>query len=63
MLNNRHDDLFTLPEMERADAILKAVYEKAGAEQHYRCSFHPGPHKFDLDMQAEAFEWFEQWLQ
>lgn len=63
VLNNRHDDLFTLPEMERADAILKDVYEKVGAGQHYRGSFYPGPHKFDLDMQAEAFEWFDRWLQ
>jgi dienelactone hydrolase len=63
VLNNRHDDLFTLPEMERADTILRDGYEKAGAGQHYHCSFYPGPHKFDLDMQAEAFEWFDQWLQ
>jgi dienelactone hydrolase len=62
VLNDIDDPLFTLPEMERADAMLKAVYDKAGAADRYRCSFYPGGHKFDLPMQAEAFEWFDRWL-
>jgi dienelactone hydrolase len=62
VLNNREDQLFTLPEMERADRILKAVYGKAKAADRYRASFYPGPHKFDLKMQAEAFEWLDRWL-
>jgi dienelactone hydrolase len=62
VLNNRGDELFTLPEMKRADGILREVYEKAGAGDRYRCSFHPGPHKFDASMQAEAFQWFDKWL-
>ena len=62
VLNDIEDQLFTMPEMERADNMLKAVFEKAGAADRYRCSFYPGPHKFDLDMQAEAFAWFDLWL-
>ncbi len=62
VLNDIDDDLYTLPEMKRADAILKEVYEKAGAASHYRCSYYPGPHKFDRAMQSEAFDWFDQWL-
>jgi dienelactone hydrolase len=62
VLNDSEDGLFTLPEMQRADKILGEVYKKAGAESHYRCSFHPGPHKFDKKMQTEAFGWFDQWL-
>ncbi len=62
VLNDIEDQLFTLPEMERADRILGEVYAKAGAADRYRCSFYPGPHKFDLPMQAEAFAWFDQWL-
>jgi hypothetical protein len=62
VLNNRQDTLFTLPEMERADAILKAVYQKAGSPDRYRASFYNGPHKFDADMQKEAFAWFDRWL-
>lgn len=62
VLNDRDDALFTVPEMERAAEILRAVYAKAGAAEHYHCSFYPGPHKFDLGMQSEAFAWFERWL-
>ena len=53
---------FTLPEMKRADSMLAEVFQKAGAEDHYRGSFYPGPHKFDLEMQSESFEWFDRWL-
>ncbi|MFN3323846.1 MAG: alpha/beta hydrolase family protein [Bryobacteraceae bacterium] len=62
VLNNRQDALFTLPEMERADRILTEVYKKAGAPDRYRASFYDGPHKFDSDMQSEAFAWFDRWL-
>ena len=62
VLNDSEDQLFTLPEMRRADRILREVYAKAGARGNYRCSFYPGPHKFDLAMQAEAFGWFDRWL-
>ncbi len=62
VLNDSDDFLYTLPQMQRADNILKEVYQKAGAPDHYRGSFYPGPHKFDKAMQEEAFEWFDQWL-
>ncbi|MFN9430422.1 MAG: alpha/beta hydrolase family protein [Acidobacteriota bacterium] len=62
VLNNRQDTLFTLPEMERADRILAEVYRKAGAADRYRASFYDGPHKFDANMQKEAFAWFDRWL-
>jgi dienelactone hydrolase len=56
VLNNRQDALFTMPEMQRADAILTSVYQKAKAPERYRASFYDGPHKFDRDMQKEALE-------
>ena len=62
VLNNWEDPLFTPAEMERADRILAEVYAKAGAADRYRCSFYPGGHKFDAEMQAEAFEWLDGWL-
>jgi hypothetical protein len=62
VLNNHEDQLFTVPEMERADHIVSDVYRKAGAPDRYRMKFYPGPHKFDRDMQAEAFQWFDRWL-
>ena len=63
VLNNRQDALFTLAEMERADRMLTEVYIKAGAPEHYKGSFYDGPHKFDREMQQEAFAWFDRWLQ
>lgn len=62
VLNDSEDTLYTLPEMERAENILKEVYQKAGAQDRFKCSFYPGPHKFDSAMQQEAFQWFDKWL-
>ena len=62
VLNNREDQLFTMPEMGRADQILKQVYGKAGVPDRYRAMFFDGPHKFDREMQSEAFAWFDRWL-
>jgi len=61
-LNNDQDGLFTLSEMKRADSILQEVFKKAGANDHYKGGFYPGPHKFDAQMQADAFNWFDTWL-
>lgn len=62
VLNDSDDQLYTLPEMNRAEKILAEVFKKAGAEDRFKCSYYPGPHKFDAKMQAEAFEWFDRWL-
>jgi dienelactone hydrolase len=62
VLNDIDDALYTMPEMERADRILAEVYAKAGASDRYKCSYYPGPHKFDKPMQKEAFDWFDKWL-
>ena len=62
VLNNRQDALFTMTEMQRADVMLSEVYKKAGAPERYRASFYDGPHKFDREMQKEAFDWFDRWL-
>ena len=69
VLNDIDDELYTLPEMKQADKILSEVYKKArltgrqaNAEDPYKCSFYPGPHKFDAKMQTEAFDWFDKWL-
>jgi predicted esterase len=60
--NDDEDPLWTLEEMHRADRILREVYAKAGAPERYEGRFYPGPHKFDLEMQEEAFAWFDPWL-
>jgi len=60
--NNSQDQLFTLADMNKADSILREVYAKAGAADHYRSSYHDGHHKFDATMQQESFDWFAKWL-
>jgi dienelactone hydrolase len=60
MLNNRQDQRFTMSEMQGADAILMNVYKKASAPERYRASFYDGPHKFDRDMQKQAFDWLDR---
>jgi dienelactone hydrolase len=62
VLNDLADDLYTLNEMKEADKILTELYHKARADEHYKCSYYPGPHKFEAQMQAEAFAWFDRWL-
>ncbi len=62
VLNDENDELYTPEEMRKADKILSEVYKKADAANHYRCSYYPGPHKFDKKMQSEAFDWFDKWL-
>ncbi len=56
------DDLYTVPEMKRADEMLQAVYSKAAAPERYSGRFYEGGHKFDASMQHDAFEWFDRWL-
>ena len=62
VLNDSEDTLFSPSGMREADRMLAAVFKKAGAADHYKGSFYPGPHKFDRPMQAEAFAWFDRWL-
>jgi dienelactone hydrolase len=56
------DTLFTEAGMRAADARLAAHYAGVGRPENYLGQFYPGPHKFDLDMQAAAFAWLKQRL-
>jgi len=62
VLNCTEDPLFTLSEMKRADGMMAQVFRRAQAADKYRCTFYPGGHKFDREMQADAFAWFDQHL-
>ncbi len=62
VLATRQDPLFTREEVVRAQALLGATWLKAGAAENFRMSWHDGPHKFDTEMQEEAFAWFDAWL-
>lgn len=56
------DPLYTLDQMQAADAVLADIFRRCRAEQNYSGRFYPGGHKFDAAMQAEAFDWFDQHL-
>jgi len=56
------DPLYTLAEVQRAGKILTEVYQKAGAADAFQITIYPGPHKFDLPMQQQAFAWTKKWL-
>jgi dienelactone hydrolase len=62
VLVTEKDPLYTLSEVKKAVSLLEKTYTKAGAEEQLRCAFYRGPHKFDLPMQDEAWEWLDRWL-
>jgi dienelactone hydrolase len=59
VLNCKEDPLYTLPEMERADRIMRETFARGGAGSAYRANFYEGGHKFDLEMQKDAWSWFD----
>jgi dienelactone hydrolase len=60
--NCNEDPLYTIKEMQRADRIMRETFERASALERYRCQFYPGGHKFDRQMQSDAFAWFDAHL-
>jgi hypothetical protein len=56
------DAQFTVRGMKDADARIAAHYATASAAEAYTGTFHPGPHRFDVPMQEEAFAWLAQHL-
>jgi dienelactone hydrolase len=62
VLATKEDPLFTLDEVENAGRKLESIYKKAGARENFKLSLYDGPHKFDLPMQQDAFDWFDRWL-
>jgi dienelactone hydrolase len=62
VLNCNEDALYTVPEMQRADQMIRETFEKGGAGPMYQCNFYPGGHKFDLEMQRDAFAFFDRHL-
>ena len=62
VLNCRQDPLYTLPEMQRADAMIAETFKRANATERYRAIYYDGGHKFDRTMQADAFDWFDRFL-
>jgi dienelactone hydrolase len=62
VLNCKQDDLYTMPEMQRADAMIAETFRLANASDKYKAIYYDGGHKFDRAMQADAFAWFDRFL-
>lgn len=59
--NDIDDDLYSMPGMQKAHERMSDLYRQAGAAANYRGEFYPGAHKFDREMQENAFAWLAQW--
>jgi dienelactone hydrolase len=59
---DNEDNLFTPAGMRAAHKRLAGHYAAAGRSDAYTGQFYPGPHKFDLEMQAAAFDWLKTQL-
>ena len=62
IMQGSRDRLFPLDGVERALAKLGAIYEKAGVGERYVSRIYDAPHRFDVEMQEEAFDWLDRWL-
>jgi dienelactone hydrolase len=57
------DELYPLNGMQEAVKKIAAIYEKAGAGTMFKSGFYDHPHIFSREMQEEAFNWMDRWLQ
>ena len=56
------DGLFSLEGQKEADRKISSIYEKMGHPKEYVGKFYPGRHKFDVEMQEDAFKWLNETL-
>lgn len=59
VLQCRRDGLFPLSGMEASVEKIAAIYKKAGASGQFSSRFYEVPHIFNVQMQEDAFAWFD----
>lgn len=57
---NNQDGLFTLESQRAADNKIARIYSKMSKPENYVGKFYEGRHKFDLEMQEDAFAWLKE---
>ena len=62
VINGSRDALFPPIGVEQAFKKIEACFRKASAPDRQRCRLYDAPHQFNLEMQAEAWEWLEAHL-
>jgi dienelactone hydrolase len=60
VLYNNEDGLFSIEGQQEADRKLALIYSKMGFKGNYVGRFYGGRHKFDSEMQEDAFAWLEK---
>lgn len=60
--NGSQDELFPVPGVEAAYALLRQVYAGQGAEGRLETRIWDVPHLFNLEMQQAAFDWLDKYL-
>ncbi len=58
----RKDGLFPLEGMEAAVKTVGDVYARAGLSDRFTSRFYDVPHQFNVEMQEDAFAWFDSQL-
>ncbi len=62
VLNCLQDSLFTQEGEQAAEKHLKAIYEKMGSPDNFKCGYYDVPHCLNVEMQEDAFEWLDRGL-
>jgi hypothetical protein len=62
VINGARDTLFDLDGVKASFDKLRACYAKAGLPDRCRTRLYDTPHEFNLEMQAEAWDWLKRWI-
>ena len=62
VINGSKDRLFPLEGVKAAFEKIGQCYTKAGVPERQQCRLYDAPHEFNLQMQAEAWEWLRRWV-
>ena len=62
VINGSRDGLFETEGVQRSFDKLNAAYRKAGIPDKVKTSLYDAPHRFDTEMQSEAWSWLSKWL-
>jgi dienelactone hydrolase len=62
VINGSRDGLFAPEGVRRSHEKLRACYAKAGAPDRIKTRMYDTPHEFNVEMQAEAWDWLGQHL-
>jgi cephalosporin-C deacetylase-like acetyl esterase len=57
VINGSKDQLFPPEGVKAAFTKIEQCFRKAGVPDRQRCRLYDAPHQFNLEMQAEAWEW------